>query len=94
MNAWTDCCLCLCVCVCVYVCVYVCVCGWVVRSTCLQGGAVYISSSGSSGTFTSCNFTSNSATGIGTVSVAEEYIDDCEMSRCMTLRLCPPCISS
>ena len=71
--------------------VCVCVCGWVVRSTCLQsGGAVYISSSGSSGTFTNCNFTSNEAS----VSLEEEHVDDCEMSKCMTLRLCPPCISS
>ena len=83
MHAWTDCCLCVCLCVFVYV--------YVVRSTCLQGGAVYISGSGSSGTFTNCNFTSNSATN---VSLEEEHVDDCEMSKCMTLRLCPPCISS
>ena len=76
---------------CVCVCVCVCVCGWVVRSTCLQGGAVYIDS-GSSGTFTNCNFTSNSAS--FNVSLEEEHVDDCEMSECMTLRLCPPCISS
>ena len=44
----------------VCVCVYVCVCGWVVRFTCLQGGAVYILSSGEV-TFTNCNFTSNEA---------------------------------
>ena len=75
----------------VCVCVYVCVCGWVVRFTCLQGGAVFIASSGSSGTFTSCNFTSNSA---GYVSLEKEHVDDCEMSECMTLRLSPPCISS
>ena len=79
----------------VCVCVCVCVCGWVVRFTCLQnGGAVYITSSGSSGssgTFTNCNFTSNSA---GSVSLEEEHVDGCEMSECMTLRLCPPCISS
>ena len=75
----------VCVCVCVYVC------GWVVRSTCLQsGGAVFISSSGE-GTFTNCNFTSNSA---GVVSLEEEHVDDCEMFECMKLRLCPPCISS
>ena len=74
----------------VCVCVCVCVCGWVVRSTCLQGGAVYIRSSGE-GTFTNCNFTSNEAE---YVSVEEEHVDDCEMSECMTLRLCPPCISS
>ena len=75
----------------VCVCVCVCVCGWVVRSsTCLQGGAVYIRNSGSSGTFTNCNFTSNEAT----VSLEEEHVDDCEMSKCMTLRLCPPCVSS
>ena len=80
MYAWTDCCLC--------VCVYVCVSDWVVRSTCLQGGAVYISYG--EGTFTSCNFTSNEAG----VSLEEEHVDDCEMSKCMTLRLCPPCISS
>ena len=73
----------------VCVCVYVCVCGWVVRSTCLQGGAVQISSG--EGTFTKCNFTSNSA---DNVSLEEEHVDDCEMSECMTLRLCPPCISS
>ena len=74
----------------VCVCVYVCVCGWVVRFTCLQGGAVYIQSSGSSGTFTHCNFTSNEAD----VSLEEEHVDDCEMSECMTLRLCPPYIHS
>ena len=73
------------------VCVCVCVCGWVVRSTCLQGGAVYISGGGSSGTFTNCNFTSNEAK---EVSLEEEHVDGCEMSKCMTLRLCPPCISS
>ena len=77
----------------VCVCVCVCVCGWVVRSTCLQGGAVYIDSSGE-GTFTNCNFTSNEATGSLSVSLEEEHVDDCEMSECMTLRLCPPCISS
>ena len=75
----------------VCVCVYVCVCGWVVRSTCLQGGAVYIERRGSSGTFTHCNFNSNSASG---VSLEEEHVDDCEMSECMTLRLCPPYIHS
>ena len=63
MHAWTDCCLCVCVCC-------VCVCGWVVRSTCLQGGAVYIQSSGSGGTFTNCNFTSNEAKD---VSLEEEH---------------------
>ena len=74
----------------VFVCVCLCVCGWVVRPTCLQGGAVYIASSESSGTFTNCNFTSNEAQ----VSLEEEYVDGCEMSECMTLRLCLPCISS
>ena len=74
----------------VCVCVYVCVCGWFVRSTCLQGGAVYIQSSGK-GTFTHCNFTSSSSEG---VSHEEEHVDDCEMSECMTLRLCPPYIHS
>ena len=53
------------------VCVCVCVCGGVVRSTCLQGGAVYIRDSGK-GTFTNCNFTSNSA---GYVSLEEEHVD-------------------
>ena len=81
MHAWTDCCLCVCVCICV--------CGWVVRSTCLQGGAVSLQQEGE-GTFTNCNFTSNEAS----VSLEEEHVDDCEMSKCMTLRLCPPCISS
>ena len=71
------------------VCVCACVCGWVVRSTCLQGGAVHISYG--EGTFTNCNFTSNSA---GSVSLEEEHVDDCEMSECMTLRLCPPYIHS
>ena len=75
----------------VCVCVYVCVCGWVVRFTCLQGGAVYIAFSGK-GTFTNCNFNSNSAA--GSVSLEEEHVDDCEMSECMTLRLCPPYIHS
>ena len=69
--------------------VCVCVCGWVVCSTCLQGGAVYIEFAGK-GTFTNCNFTSNEAE----VSLEEEHVDGCEMSKCMTLRLCPPCISS
>ena len=80
IHAWTDCCLCVCLCTCI--------CGWVVRSTCLQGGAVYIKSG--KGTFTNCNFTSNSAR----VSLEEEHVDDCGMSKCMTLRLCPPCIHS
>ena len=76
----------------VCMCVSVCVCGWVVRLTCLQdGGAVSITSSGE-GTFTNCDFTSNEAKG---VSLEEEHVDGCEMSnKCMTLRLCPPCISS
>ena len=74
----------------VCMCVSVCVCGWVVRSTCLQGGAVYIDEG--KGTLTNCNFTSNSA---GHVSLEEEHVDGWEMSnKCMTLRLCPPCISS
>ena len=59
----------------VCVCVCVCVCGWVVRSTCLQGGAVFITNGGK-GTFTNCNFTSNSASG---VSLEEEHVDGCEM---------------
>ena len=59
----------------VCVCVCVCVCGWLVRVTCLQGGAVYIIYSGSSGTFTNCNFTSNSATGTYGVSLEEEHVD-------------------
>ena len=75
----------------VCMCVSVCVCGWVVRSTCFQGGAVNFRDSGSSGTFTNCNFTLNIA---GNVSHEEEHVDGCEMSKCMTLRLCPPCISS
>ena len=57
----------------VRVCVCACVCGWVVRSTCLQGGAVTIQISGE-GTFTNCNFTSNEAK---EVSLEEEYVDDC-----------------
>ena len=69
----------------VCVCVCVCVCGWVVRFTCLQGGAVYIAFSGK-GTFTNCNFNSNSA---ASVSLEEEHVDDCDMSKCMTLRLVP-----
>ena len=57
----------------VCVCVCVCVCGWLVRVTCLQGGAVYIDSSGE-GTFTNCNFTSNEAKD---VSLEEEHVDGC-----------------
>ena len=57
----------------VCVCVYVCVCGWVVRSTCLQGGAVFISAG--EGTFTNCNFTSNEAKD---VSLEEEHADKSE----------------
>ena len=30
----------------------------------------------------------------GYVSLEEEHVDDCEMSECMTLRLCPPYIHS
>ena len=74
----------------VCVCACVCVCGWVVRFTCLQGGAVYIFNA--EGTFTNCNFTSNKAS--SGVSLEEEHVDDCEMSECMTLRLCPPYIHS
>ena len=71
-------------------CVSVCVCGWVIRSTCVQsGGAVLIDRSGQ-GTFTNCNFSSNQ----GDVSLEEEHVDGCEMSECMTLRLCPPYIHS
>ena len=57
----------------VCVCVYVCVCGWVVRFTCLQGGAVYIYYG--QGTFTNCNFTLNSAPG---VSLEEDHADKSE----------------
>ena len=60
----------------VCVCVYVCVCGWVVRFTCLQGGAVSIDSSGK-GTFTNCNFTSNRVTGTYSVSFEEEHVVRC-----------------
>ena len=66
----------------VCMCVSVCVCGWVVRFTCLQGGAVYIVNYGSSGTFTNCNFTSNKAK---RVSLEEGYIDGSDESKCMTL---------
>ena len=59
----------------VFVCVHVCVCGWVVRFTCLQGGAVYITNIGGSGTFTHCNFTSNSA---AYVSLEEDHADKSE----------------
>ena len=53
----------------------VCVCGWLVRLTCLQGGAVHVRDSGE-GTFTNCNFTSNSA---DDVSLEEEYVDNSEI---------------
>ena len=56
-----------------FVCVCVCVCGWLVRVTCLQGGAVYIRVRGE-GTFTNCNFTSNEAKD---VSLEEEHVDGC-----------------
>ena len=59
----------------VCVCVCVCVCGWLVRVTCLQGGAVYIDDG--EGTFTNCNFISNSATGVSGVSLEEEHVDGC-----------------
>ena len=85
MNACTHGLTVVCVCVCV------CVCAWVVRSACVQGGAVYIAGNGSSGTFTNCNFTSNSAR---IVSLEEEHVDGCEMSKSMTLRLCLPYMSS
>ena len=62
--------------------------GWLVRSTCLQGGAVSIENSGSMGNFTNCNFTSNSAG----VSLEEKHVDGSEMSESMILRLCRPYI--
>ena len=58
----------------VCMCVSVCVCGWVVRSTCLQGGAVSLQQEGE-GTFTNCNFTSNEA---NDVSLEEEHADKSE----------------
>ena len=70
-------------------CVCVCVCGWLVRSTCLQGGAVTIDGRGT-GTFTNCNFTVNESY----VSLEEEHVDGCEMSECMMLRLCLQYMSS
>ena len=82
MHVWTDCCLCVCLCMCMWL-------GGSVDLFALQGGAVYIYNGGK-GTFTNCNFTSNEAT----VSLEKEHVDGCEMSECMTLRLCPPCISS
>ena len=75
----------------VCVCVCVSVCGWLVRVTCLQGGAIYISDTGCSGTFTNCNFTSNEAK---IVSLEEVHVDGCDMSECMMLRLCLPYMSS
>jgi hypothetical protein len=42
----------------------------------LQGGAVYITFVGSSGTFTNCNFTSNEAKD---VSLEEEHVDKSEI---------------
>ena len=77
----------------VCVCVYVCVCCWVVRFTCLQGGAVSIYAEGR-GTFTNCNFTSNSVNGSNGVSLEEEHVDDCEMSKCKMPRLYLPYMSS
>ena len=62
----------------VCVCVCVCICGSVVRSTCLQGGAVYISQG--KGTFTNCKFTSNEAR----VSLEEDHVDG----------LCVRCLSA
>ena len=76
-NYWVGCTLWLIFSVCILVC-----------STCLQGGAVSIDHSGSSGTFTNCNFSSNSAP----VSLEEGHFDGYEMSECMTLRLCHPYI--
>ena len=53
----------------------------------LQAGAAFILNSGTSGTFTNCNFTTNNAT----VSLEEEYADGSSESGCMTVRLYPPC---
>ena len=74
MNEWMNECMdwLLFVCVCVYVR------GWLVCVTCLQGGAVSIYSG--EGTFTNCNFTSNSA---GSVSLEEEHVDGCMWSICV-----------
>ena len=72
--------------VCVFVYVYVV--GWFGRLVCRVEQSTFANSG--KGTFTNCNFTSNSAS----VSLEEEHVDGCEMSECMTLRLCPPCISS
>ena len=67
----------------------ICTCALMVGSTCLQGGAVSIEAEG---TFTNCDFTSNSA--VYAVSLEKEHVDFCEMSECMTLRLCLPHIFS
>ena len=71
MNGLTVLCVCVCLCLCV--------CGWVVRLTCLQGGgAVYIYQG--QGTFTNCNFTSNSTT---QVSLEEEHVYGCMWYVCV-----------
>ena len=54
--------------------------GWLVRVTCLQGGAVFINFHGK-GTFTNCNFTSNSAS---SVSLEEEHVDKSEIHVLLT----------
>ena len=75
------------VCVCVFVYVYVV--GWFGRLVCRVEQSTF--KIVEQGTFTNCNFTSNKQIN---VSLEEEHVDGCEMSECMTLRLCPPCISS
>ena len=65
MHGLTVVCVCVCVCMCMWL---------LVRSTYLQGGAVFFKNSGE-GTFTNCNFTSNSAT---YVSLEEEHVDEYE----------------
>ena len=80
MNLWTHCCFC----------VFVCVCVWsslVVRFTCLQKverSIFKVLEAEEPLRIAIC--TSNSAED---VSLEEEHVDDCEMSECMTLRLCP-----
>ena len=76
--------------VCVCVCVYVYVVGWFGRLVCRVEQSTFTSS----GSKEPLRIAISLQIVQRSVSLEEEHVDDCEMSECMTLRLCPPCISS
>ena len=75
--------------VCVCVCVYVYVVGWFGRLVCRVEQSTFKVVEAEEPLRIAISLQMKHS-----VSLEEEHVDDCEMSKCMTLRLCPPCISS